>query len=92
MHWRCQKCLQLTPPNVERTSLVPSPSIYPADLTVREVEVLRLLAQGLTYAQIAEALVISRRTVNAHLTSIYSKLGVHSRAEAAQYAMQHQIG
>ena len=47
-------------------------------LTAREVVVLRLLAQGLTDAQIAETLVISTRTVNAHLRSIYSKLDVTS--------------
>ena len=63
----------------------PTPSkTYPADLSEREVEVLRHLAQGLTYAQIAEQLVISRRTVNGHVTSIYSKLGVASR-------INHQI-
>src|SRR5215471_16314612 len=53
---------------------------YPAGLTAREVETPRLVAQGLTDAQVAEQLVISRRTVNWHLTSIYGKLGVSSRA------------
>ena len=47
-------------------------STFPAGLTVREVDVLRLVAQGLTDAQVAERLVISPRTVNAHLTSIYN--------------------
>ncbi len=66
--------------------------IYPAGLTAREVEVLRLVAQGLSDAQIAEQLVISSRTVNWHLTSIYSKLGVSSRAAATRYAMgQHLV-
>jgi DNA-binding NarL/FixJ family response regulator len=51
------------------------------------VEVLRLVAQGLTYAQIAEQLVISPRTVNTHLTSIYSKLQVSSRSGATRYAI-----
>ncbi|MCL4861977.1 MAG: AAA family ATPase, partial [Caldilineaceae bacterium] len=59
-----------------------STSPNPARLTTREVEVLRLLVQGLTYAQIADKLIVSRRTVNAHATSIYSKLGVTSRAMA----------
>ncbi len=48
---------------------------YPAGLTAREVEILRLVVQGLTDAQVAEHLVISPRTVNWHLTSIYTKLG-----------------
>jgi DNA-binding NarL/FixJ family response regulator len=55
------------------------------------VEVLRLLAQGLTDAQIAEQLVISPRTVNAHLTSIYRKIGVTSRTAAARYALEQQF-
>src|SRR5207245_4773445 len=49
---------------------------YPDDLTAREVEVLRLVAQGLTDAQVAEKLVISPRTVNWHLSTIYSKIQV----------------
>jgi predicted ATPase/DNA-binding CsgD family transcriptional regulator/transcriptional regulator with XRE-family HTH domain len=62
-----------------------------AGLTAREVEVLRLLAQGLTDAQIAEQLVISPRTVNNHLTSIYRKIGVTSRTAAALYALEQQL-
>jgi len=68
-----------------------SPPTYPAGLTAREVEVLRLLATGLTDAQIAEHLVISPRTVNNHLTSIYSKIQVSSRAAATRSAMEHQL-
>ena len=60
-------------------------------LTAREVDVLRLLVQGLTDAQIAEQLVISPRTVNAHLTSIYRKLGATSRTTAARYALEQQL-
>ncbi len=60
-----------------------------AGLTLREVEVLHLLAQGWTDAQIAEHLVISPRTVNHHTASIYSKLGVSSRAAAARYDLEH---
>lgn len=63
----------------------------PVGLTAREVEVLRLLAQGLTYAQIADQLVISQRTVNGHVTSIYGKLGVTSRALATRYAIDHHL-
>jgi predicted ATPase/class 3 adenylate cyclase/DNA-binding CsgD family transcriptional regulator len=64
---------------------------YPDGLTAREVEVLRLLAQGLPDAHIAEQLVISPRTVNNHLTSIYSKIQVSSRSAATRYAMEHQL-
>jgi DNA-binding NarL/FixJ family response regulator len=55
------------------------------------VEVLRLLAQGLTSAQIAEQLVISLLTVNTHVRSIYNKLGVTSRVAATRYAVEHQL-
>jgi len=53
--------------------------------------VLRLVAQGLSDAQVAEQLVISRRTVNWHLTSIYSKLGVTSRNAASRYMIEHHL-
>ena len=75
-------------------SLAPTvkpPIIYPDGLTAREVDVLRLVAQGLADAQIAEQLVISPRTVNSHLTSIYSKIQVSSRAAATRYAMDHRL-
>jgi len=71
--------------------VAPSPPIDAAGLTAREVEVLRLMTLGLTYAQIAEQLVISRRTVNAHVTSIFSKLGVTSRAAATRFAIDHHL-
>jgi predicted ATPase/ATP/maltotriose-dependent transcriptional regulator MalT len=60
-------------------------------LTRRELEVLRLLTQGLTSAQIATQLVIGLVTVNSHVRSIYSKLGVTSRAAATRYALEHQL-
>ncbi len=71
-------------------SATQSPS-YPAGLTAREVEVLRLIAQGWTDAQIAERLVISPRTVNRHTTSLYSKLNVSPRAAATRYAHEHNL-
>ena len=64
---------------------------YPAGLTVREVEVLRLLARGLTNAQIARELIVSLLTVKAHVRSIYSKLGVTSRSAATRYALEHHL-
>ena len=68
-----------------------SPITYPDGLTAREVEVLRLVAQGLTDAHIAEQLVISPRTVNTHLTSIYGKIQVSSRSAATRYAIEHHL-
>ncbi len=64
---------------------------YADDLTARELEVLRLLARGWTDTQIAEQLVISRRTVNAHLTSIYRKIQVSSRSAATRYAIERKL-
>jgi predicted ATPase/DNA-binding CsgD family transcriptional regulator len=63
----------------------------PDGLTVREVEVLRLVAEGLTDAQVAERLVVSLRTVNAHLRAIYRKLGVRSRSAATRYAVEQGL-
>jgi DNA-binding CsgD family transcriptional regulator len=68
------------------------PALPHADLTARELEVLRLVASGLTNAQIAQQLHVTPRTVNAHLTAIYSKLGVASRGAAMRYALDHQLG
>ena len=67
------------------------PSRSPLGLTAREVEVLRWLSAGLTDAQIAQQLVISPRTVNVHLTSIYRKLSVSSRVAATRYAIKHHL-
>ena len=67
------------------------PVTYPDGLTAREVEVLRLLAHGLSNAQIAEQLVLSRGTVNWYLNIIYSKIGVSSRTAATRYAIDHKF-
>jgi DNA-binding NarL/FixJ family response regulator len=73
----------------------PSPTIavaaYPAGLTAREVEVLRLVAQGLTDAQVAQRLVVSAHTIHAHLRAIYGKLDVTSRAAATRFALEHHL-
>ncbi len=70
----------------------PKPSVGSStELTTREVEVLRLVADGLTDTQVAEQLVISPRTVNWHLSVIYSKLGVSSRAAATRFALVHEL-
>lgn len=63
----------------------------PGGLSDREVEVLRLVADGRTNREIAEALFISRKTVARHLSNIFTKLGVASRTEAARYAFEHDL-
>jgi HD-GYP domain-containing protein (c-di-GMP phosphodiesterase class II)/DNA-binding CsgD family transcriptional regulator len=63
----------------------------PADLTERQVEVLRLVSRGLSNADIAERLVLSRRTVEHHVQDIYVKIGAATRAGAAMFAMQHGL-
>lgn len=62
-----------------------------ADLTRREQEVLALLVRGMSNPEIAEHLVISRATVKVHISSILSKLGVASRAEAISLAIQKKL-
>ncbi len=64
---------------------------YPLGLTPREVDVLRLVAQGLTDAEIAERLDISYRTVSTHLTSIFNKLGINSRVAAVRFAVENRL-
>jgi HD-GYP domain-containing protein (c-di-GMP phosphodiesterase class II) len=64
---------------------------YPCELTGREVEVLRLLARGLTNKQIAGRLVVSPRTVQHHVAHIYPKIGRRTRAGAALFAMEHGL-
>lgn len=68
-----------------------SPLTAPKGLTAREVEVLRLLAMGLTSPEMAERLVISPLTVTSHIRSIYTKLGVNSRSAATRYAIEHTL-
>jgi DNA-binding NarL/FixJ family response regulator len=66
-------------------------SPYASLLTAREIEVLRLVTIGLTNGQIAAQLFVSRRTVDQHVTSIYSRLGVSCRAAATRLAMLNEL-
>jgi predicted ATPase/DNA-binding CsgD family transcriptional regulator len=89
--WAQGSTITPAPTSAAQPTTTKSHPIYPAGLTKREMDVLRLLAQGLTDTQIAEQLVLSRRTVNWYLTSIYSKIQVSSRSAATRYAFEHQL-
>ena len=75
----------------ERLLAQPRSSSRIAGLTDREIEVLRLVAQGLTDAEAGEQLFISPRTVSQHLRSVYNKLGVNSRAAAVAFLVEHGL-
>jgi DNA-binding NarL/FixJ family response regulator len=62
-----------------------------AGLTAREVEVLILLARGMSNRQIAQPLVITPKTVGNHIEHIYAKIGASSQAAAAMFAVQHGL-
>jgi DNA-binding CsgD family transcriptional regulator len=64
----------------------------PAGLTEREVEVLRLIADGRTNAEIADALVLSVRTVERHITNAYAKIDARGKADATAFVLQHGLG
>jgi DNA-binding CsgD family transcriptional regulator len=66
-------------------------AIVPSGLTSRELDVLRLAANGLTDAEIGERLFISARTSSQHLRSIYGKLQIHSRAALTRYAIENRL-
>ncbi len=70
------------------TPVSPSPEVH---LTPSERQVLALLAQGMDNAAIAAHLVITKRTVQNHISDIYGKLGVTSRTEALLYALRHGL-
>ena len=67
------------------------PAATSAGLTARELEVLRLVASGMTNQEAATTLMVSYHTINMHLRSIYSKLGVSSRSAATRYALLHRL-
>jgi len=73
------------------TKTAASVPVDAARLTLRESEVLRLLARGLSSTQIAQQLVITPLTVNSHVRSIYNKLGVNTRSAATRYAIEQKL-
>jgi HD-GYP domain-containing protein (c-di-GMP phosphodiesterase class II) len=66
-------------------------TVWPASLSDREVEVLRLVARGLSNRAIAERLSVSPRTAEHHVQHIYTKIGASTRAAAAMFAMEHGL-
>ena len=71
-----------------RLAAVPAPPVDTPRLTGRETEVLRLVAKGLSYKQIAERLVLSHRTVQNHVQNTLGKLQLHNRVELTRYAIE----
>jgi len=88
---RLEDLLAIPHPQGPASAQAGPPSAPGASLTAREIEVLHLLAQDLSSSQIAERLVVSRRTVDAHLRSIYDKLGVKSRDAATRVARENRL-
>lgn len=78
-------------PDLERLSRLTGAASPPGGLTTREVEVLRLVASGATNRMIAEELVISDKTVARHVSNIFLKLDLSSRAAATAYAYEHGL-
>ncbi len=74
-----------------REALGDSKPALPAGLTEREAEVLRLVATGLTNNEIATELFLSPKTVSRHLSNIFTKIGVSSRASATAFAVEHHL-
>ncbi|MPZ15637.1 MAG: HD domain-containing protein [Chloroflexi bacterium] len=89
----CPDAFQAFAEELEGAAPVPKArrSEWPAGLTDREVEVLRLVGRALSRREVADALFVSESTVRHHLEHIYSKIGVSTRAAAILYAMEHGL-
>jgi DNA-binding NarL/FixJ family response regulator len=74
-----------------RLATAPTPAADTPRLTDRETEVLRLVAKGLSYTQIAERLVVSHRTVQNHVQNTLGKLQLHNRVELVRYAIEQGL-
>jgi len=75
----------------QRISEAPTPDPGEPRLTDRETEVLKMVAKGMSYRQIAERLVLSHRTVQNHVQNILTKLQMHNRVELTRYAIERGI-
>jgi DNA-binding NarL/FixJ family response regulator len=74
-----------------RLADIPAPPADTPRLTGRETEVLRLVAKGLSYRQIAERLVVPHRTVQNHVQNTLGKLQLHNRVELTRYAIERGL-
>jgi non-specific serine/threonine protein kinase len=87
-----EQARELLKQTLEKAAAQHSPArVYPAGLSPREVDVLRLVVLGYTDAQVAAELVLSPRTVSTHLRTIYRKIAVNSRAAATRWADEHHL-
>ncbi len=77
------------PTPLHPSSFIPHPSVEL--LSARELDVLRLIAAGRSNREIAAALDISVRTVNRHITNLYTKVGARGKADATAYALRHRL-
>ena len=68
-----------------------APGAHPTPLTPREIDVVRLVAEGKTNRTIAGELYVSEKTVDRHLSNVFTKLGISSRAAATAYAYEHAL-
>jgi DNA-binding NarL/FixJ family response regulator len=75
----------------QRIADAPTPDPAEPRLTDRETEVLKMVAKGLSYRQIAERLVLSHRTVQNHVQNTLTKLQMHNRVELTRYAIEHGL-
>jgi DNA-binding NarL/FixJ family response regulator len=89
--WRVEECLRLLDRPAEPIDPGRGRDQLPGGLTEREAEVLRLVAAGKTNKQIAEDLYLSANTVGRHISNVFTKLGVNSRAAATSFAHRHGI-
>jgi DNA-binding NarL/FixJ family response regulator len=76
---------------IEPRQADPAPAQLPDNLTPREAETLKLIAAGLSNAEIAATLVVSDSTVKTHINRVFRKTGVRDRAQAVRYAYEHSL-
>lgn len=81
--------LEQVPPAGPPSPSPAAPAARPDELTPREIEVLKLIAAGLSNNEIADELVLSHATVKTHINRIFYKTGARDRAQAVRYAYQH---